>query len=178
MFVRERCLVIPLARYQNNLLSLFSLFYSLVHNAVVPGNVAIQMRQRHSELRIVRMTAMSVIAFALSWSPYCFVSLAAVLTGNHVIESGEAEIPELLAKASVVYNPIVYTIMNSRFRATLLRILHLRRRGSLLRDLTLPSRIQSLRIDADPHNINKGCERQRHLHLLRVQSFETAVADN
>lgn len=121
------------------------------------------------------MTAMSVIAFVLSWSPYCFVSLAAVWTGNHVIESGEAEIPELLAKASVIYNPIVYTVMNSRFRATLLRILHLRRRGSLLRDLALP---QSLRIDADPHNINKGCERQRHPHLLPMQSIENAFADN
>ena len=142
----------------------------------MPGNVAVQIRQRHSELRIVRMTAMSVIAFALSWSPYSFVSLAAVFTGNHVIEAGEAEIPELLAKASVVYNPIVYTIMNSRFRATLLCILRLRRRGSLQRNLTLPSRIHSLKNDADPHNINNECKRQ--LHLMQVPSCETAVADN
>lgn len=158
------------------ILSLFSLFCSIVHSAVVPGNVAVQIRQRQSELKVARMTAMSVIAFALSWSPYCFVSLAAVFTGNHVIESGEAEVPELLAKASVVYNPIVYTIMNNRFRATLLRILHVRRRGTLQRDLTLASRIHSLRIDADCHNINKGCERQRH--LLQVPPFETAIADN
>ena len=158
------------------ILFLFSLFYSLVRRAVVPGNVAVQVRQRHSELKILRMTAMSVIAFSLSWSPYCIVSLAAVFTGNHVIESGEAEVPELLAKASVVYNPIVYTIMNSRFRATLIRILHIRRRGSLQRDLTLPSRVHSIRIDVEWHNINKGCERQRH--LLQLPSFETAVAES
>ena len=178
MFVRESRLAIARTSYQTNPLSLFSLFYSLVHRAVVPGNVAVQIRQRHSELKIVRMTAMSVVAFALSWSPYCFVSLAAVFTGNHVIVSGEAEIPELLAKASVVYNPVVYTIMNSRFRATLLRILHVRRGGFLQRDLTVPSRIHSLRIDAgcNSHNINKGCERQRH--LLQVPSIETAIADN
>lgn len=163
-------------RYHKIILSVFPLFYSLVHRTVVPGNVAVQVRQRHSELKILRMTAMSVIAYTLSWSPYCFVSLAAVFTGNHLIESGEAEVPELLAKASVVYNPIVYTIMNNRFRATLLRILHVRRRRSLQRDLTLPSRVHSLRIDAHCQNINKGCERQRH--LLQVPSFETAVAEN
>ena len=156
--------------------SLFSLFCSIVHRAVVPGNVAVQIRQRHSELKIARMTAMSVIAFALSWSPYCFVSLAAVVTGNHVIESGEAEAPELLAKASVVYNPIVYTIMNNRFRATLLRILRVRRRRSLQRDLTLPARVQGVRVDANCHNINKGCERQRN--LLQVPPFETTIAEN
>ena len=36
-----------------------------------------------------------------------------------MLTSGEAEIPELMAKASVIYNPIVYTIMNERFRRTL-----------------------------------------------------------
>lgn len=29
-----------------------------------------------------------------------------------MLTSGEAEIPELMAKASVIYNPIVYTIMH------------------------------------------------------------------
>ena len=36
-----------------------------------------------------------------------------------MLTAGEAEIPELMAKASVIYNPIVYTIMNERFRRTL-----------------------------------------------------------
>ena len=100
------------------------------------------------------MTTISVVAFVLSWSPYCFVSLAAIFTGNHVIQSGEAEIPELFAKASVIYNPIVYTIMNSRFRATLLHILYVRRQTRvLIQDLTLPPRVQrSVRNGTDCHN--------------------------
>ena len=101
-----------------------------------------QMRQRYSKLKIVRMTALSVIAFVLSWSPYCFVSLAAVFSRKLMITSGEAEVPELLAKASVIYNPIVYTIKNSRFRATLFRILHVRRRRIQVQGLTLHSRSQ------------------------------------
>ena len=74
------------------------------------------------------MTAANVTAFMLSWAPYCFVNLAAVLTKDHVIADWEAEIPELLAKASVIYNPVIYTVMNSRFHATLFHILHIRRR--------------------------------------------------
>ena len=58
-------------------------------------------------------------AFMLSWSPYCFVSLVSIFKGDHLLSPGEAEVPELMAKASVIYNPIVYTIMNRRFRKTL-----------------------------------------------------------
>lgn len=74
------------------------------------------------------MTALALTTFVLSWAPYCFVSLTAVFNKDHVIASWEAEIPELLAKASVIYNPVIYTLMNSRFRTTLFRILRLRRR--------------------------------------------------
>ena len=137
-----------------------------------------QLRQRNSELRVVRMTVMSVTAFVLSWSPYCFVSLAAVFTHKPVIASGEAEVPELLAKASVVYNPIVYTIMNNRFRATLLRVLHVRRRGTQVQAFTcaVPSRSQVSLLNISPelrHNNginanndnNKVHEGQSHLKV-------------
>ena len=74
-------------------------------------------------MKLVRMIAMSIAAFVLSWSPYCFVSIIATIRGTNVLTPGEAEVPELLAKASVIYNPIVYIAMNDRFRATLLRII-------------------------------------------------------
>ncbi|XP_068744170.1 rhodopsin-like [Montipora capricornis] len=102
--------------------------YSLVHSVVVPGNLQIQLRQRQSELKIVKMTAMNVAAFLVSWAPYCCVSLVAVFTKTFMLEDWEAEIPELLAKASVIYNPIIYTTMYRRFRATQFRLLHFRRR--------------------------------------------------
>ena len=76
------------------------------------------------------MTIMAITAFVLSWSPYCVVSLVATFKGGHVLTAGEAEIPELLAKASVVYNPFVYTAMNDRFRATLKKILFCQRCSS------------------------------------------------
>lgn len=78
-------------------------------------------------LRIVHVTLMSVISMMLSWAPYCFISLTSVVRGKPVIENWEAEIPELLAKASVVYNPLIYTFMNKSFRVTLFRIVGLHR---------------------------------------------------
>ena len=123
------------------------------------------------------MTTMSVLAFVLSWSPYCFVSLAAVLTRNHVISSGEAEVPELFAKASVVYNPIVYTIMNSRFRTTLFHVLHMRRRRILVlvRDLTLPSRVQQPVGNETAFHNHKG-KLGGPRQLLQVPSFVMEVS--
>ena len=65
------------------------------------------------------MATATIVAFLLSWSPYCIVSFTATIKAQQVLTTGEAEIPELMAKASVIYNPIVYTIMNERFRRTL-----------------------------------------------------------
>lgn len=69
------------------------------------------------------MIAMAIAAFVLSWSPYCFVSIIATIRGTNTLTPGEAEIPDLLAKASVIYNPIVYTAMNDKFRASLPRVI-------------------------------------------------------
>ena len=141
--------------------------FSLIHRTFVPGNAEVQLRQRNSELKIARMTAMSVIAFMLSWAPYCVVSLAAVFTRDHVIANGEAETPELLAKASVIYNPVIYTIMNSRFRATLFRILRVRRNRTNPEVLIITTRNQhSLRQDTNHHHGN--IELFSGLHLTTI----------
>ena len=74
-------------------------------------------------MKLIRMTFVTIAAFVLSWSPYCFVSIAALINGRHVLSSGEAEIPELLAKASVIYNPMVYAVMSGAYRASLWKMI-------------------------------------------------------
>ena len=151
-----------------------SLFlFSLVRQNHVPGNIEVQMRQRKSKLRFVRMTAMSVLAFVLSWSPYCFVSLAATVTGKPVITPGKAEVAEMLAKASVIFNPIVYTVMNRRFRVTLLTILHLRWRsaGFHLHLNVLQKNIQIYGISSlrdSPQQLQRGEELQLPVLVKRI----------
>lgn len=97
--------------------------YRLVNaNRPESGDASIQASRKKSQMKLVRMIAMAVAAFVLSWAPYCFVSVIATIRGSTVLSPGEAEVPDLLAKASVIYNPIVYTIMNDRFRVTLWNI--------------------------------------------------------
>ena len=93
--------------------------------SMITDNTLIQAIRRRTQLKVTLMTAMATLVFVLSWTPYCIVSLVATLKGGHVLTAGEAEIPELLAKASVVYNPFVYTAMNGSFRATLKNMFHL-----------------------------------------------------
>ena len=62
------------------------------------------------------------LAFFFSWSPYAAVSLAGTVLGHESITPTLSLIPELLAKASVVYNPVLYVLLNSKFRVTLLQV--------------------------------------------------------
>lgn len=82
--------------------------------------------------KTVRMTVIAIAAFMLSWAPYCLVSIVAIFKGSHVFTSGEAEIPELMAKASVIYNPIVYIVTNSSFRTSLWKVISCKRRTAVL----------------------------------------------
>lgn len=85
----------------------------------LPDNAMIQASRRKSKMKLVRMTSMCIAAFLMSWLPYCFVSVVGLINGRHVLSSGEAEIPELMAKASVVYNPVVYVVMRGAYRTSL-----------------------------------------------------------
>lgn len=106
------------------------------------------------------MIAMAIAAFVLSWSPYCIVSIVATIRGANTLTPGEAEIPDLLAKASVIYNPIVYTAMNDKFRASLPHIIPCFRYCSKDYRLSVISRSNSRSFD---HEINTNtAERKRH----------------
>lgn len=80
-------------------------------------------RKRLSQQKkLIGMIAAAILAYVLSWSPYGAVSLIATIKGHHVIPPEVSIVPELMAKASVIYNPIIYTATNKAFRATLLRV--------------------------------------------------------
>lgn len=74
---------------------------------------------------MLRMTVAAVTVFFLCWAPYCIVSLMATAQGKPVLSGAASLFPELTAKSSVVFNPMVYTFMNSKFRYTLKNMLRL-----------------------------------------------------
>ncbi|XP_058953384.2 melanopsin-like [Pocillopora verrucosa] len=95
------------------------MIYRVIRRVPLEGNPMIRACRMKSKMRLVRMTSFSIAAFVVSWLPYCVVSIAALVNGHHVLSSGEAEIPELMAKASVIYNPFVYAFTNGTYRASL-----------------------------------------------------------
>ena len=72
--------------------------------------------------KLIGMILAAIVAFILSWAPYGAVSLISTIKGHHVISPALSIVPELMAKASVMYNPIIYTSANKAFRATLVRV--------------------------------------------------------
>ncbi|XP_068677374.1 pinopsin-like [Montipora foliosa] len=145
----------------------------VVRRQCVRGNDAVQLRQRNSKMKIIRMTVMSVAAMMLSWAPYCLVSLFSIVSGKPVIENWEAEIPELFAKASVVYNPIIYTIMNRSFRATLHRILRCRRCNVVVPEIPVIAKRYDVRPKAYHLPDNGVVLRAVRAPVIRMQSQES-----
>nr|FAA00406.1 TPA: opsin [Nematostella vectensis] len=99
-----------------------NIFRFLRSQPVPPAFISITSQRRRAHLRIARMILVSIISFVISWSPYCVVSVIAMVQRAPALSQGFAEIPELMAKASVVYNPLVFTVMNRGFRRSLCRI--------------------------------------------------------
>ena len=80
-------------------------------------------RRLFLQKKLGRMITAAIIAFLLSWSPYCIVSLVSTFKGRDVISPSLSLVPEMMAKASVIYNPLVYCSINRSFRSTLVRLI-------------------------------------------------------
>lgn len=79
-------------------------------------------RQQKTRKRTLRIVIAMTVAFFVSWSPYALSSLIGAAIGHESIVPAYSMIPELMAKASVIYNPILYVLLNSKFRVTLLNL--------------------------------------------------------
>ena len=103
----------------------FVLFFRYIHISMTFNCIARQ-RSIAVQRRILRINIASIGAFLLSWTPYCVVSLGSTLTGKSLLSPNLALIPEVLAKVSVVFNPVIYYTLNPPFRITLLYLLRCR----------------------------------------------------
>ncbi|XP_048577141.1 melanopsin-like [Nematostella vectensis] len=101
----------------------YKIFRFLCFNPVPTAFASIRNNRRRVNVRITRMIMVSIISFVISWSPYCVVSVMAMVHRAPSLPRGFAEIPELMAKASVIYNPLVFTVMNIEFRRSLFQVM-------------------------------------------------------
>lgn len=76
--------------------------------------------QRENDIRAAATCFAIVILFCLAWSPYACVALISTFGRPDLISPYVNCLPALFAKASAVYNPFIYALMNDRFRKVVL----------------------------------------------------------
>ncbi|XP_069106399.1 rhodopsin, GQ-coupled-like [Argopecten irradians] len=87
------------------------------------------------EVKAIKTMLILVCAFLTSWLPYVIISMYAMFNEMTFLNPWLNMLPSLFAKASVIWNPIIYLFINKSFRNALMdKIPVLRKCHSLLRD--------------------------------------------
>ncbi|GAU87859.1 hypothetical protein RvY_00653 [Ramazzottius varieornatus] len=76
-----------------------------------------------SQRNVTKMISVMIAAFFIAWMPYTIVSATAVFGFGDLITAPIATMPAVFAKASFLYNPIIYIFMNPQARSALCAIL-------------------------------------------------------
>lgn len=74
-----------------------------------------------SQLKVTRNVALYIFVYCISWGPYAAVTLICQFSDNreNYINRYTAYIPILLAKTSVLINPLIYVLNNRKIRIKL-----------------------------------------------------------
>lgn len=87
--------------------------------------------QPHSTtVRTIEIIATLVTLFLLSWTPYAVVTLIGQFGDLSLMTPWVSSLPAYFAKASVVYNPIVYGLSHPHFRTSVKQYLSTMRGGA------------------------------------------------
>nr|XP_018896152.1 PREDICTED: rhodopsin, GQ-coupled-like [Bemisia tabaci] len=89
--------------------------YSLSSRIPVPHTPA------RSTVKTAEIILMLVVLFLVAWTPYAVVTLIGQFGNPLLITPWVSALPALFAKASVVYNPIVYSLSHPHFRSSVLQ---------------------------------------------------------
>nr|QYF06626.1 rhabdomeric opsin [Macrobiotus pallari] len=82
--------------------------------------------QMASEIRAAVTCAIIVTLFSLAWLPYAIIALISTFGHPEIVTPYVNSLPALFAKTNTIYNPIVYALMNERFRNAVWSLLRLR----------------------------------------------------
>ena len=67
----------------------------------------------------LQMAALMIALFIGSWLPYALVATFGIVGLDQLVTPYSAELPVMLAKASAIWNPIVYALKHPRYRLAL-----------------------------------------------------------
>ncbi|XP_071808963.1 melanopsin-like [Asterias amurensis] len=79
-------------------------------------SIQLQSSAREMEKRTTMMMLICVVLFLVAWTPYCVVSLWALIGDHRGISQATSAAPSLIAKSCIVFNPIVYGVLSPQYR--------------------------------------------------------------
>ncbi|XP_063447447.1 rhodopsin, GQ-coupled-like [Mytilus trossulus] len=68
------------------------------------------------EWRATKAAMILVVVFCISWTPYAIIALIGQFSDTSIITPLSSALPGLFAKMSSFFNPIIYTLLHSKYR--------------------------------------------------------------
>ncbi|XP_029960576.1 melanopsin-A-like [Salarias fasciatus] len=85
----------------------------------VRKSTLIQQKSIRSEWKLAKIAFVVIVVYVLSWSPYACVTLISWAGHANILSPYSKAVPAVIAKASAIYNPIIYAIIHNKYRMTL-----------------------------------------------------------
>ncbi|XP_067828442.1 melanopsin-A [Heptranchias perlo] len=86
----------------------------------IGGNTNKESRKRYqrmkNEWKMAKIALIVILLYVFSWSPYSIVALTAFAGYASILTPYMNSVPAVIAKASAIYNPIVYAITHPKYR--------------------------------------------------------------
>uniref|UniRef100_A0A8C1FR68 Opsin 4xb n=1 Tax=Cyprinus carpio carpio TaxID=630221 RepID=A0A8C1FR68_CYPCA len=79
----------------------------------------VKQQSMRSEWKLAKIAAVVIVVYVLSWSPYACVTLIAWAGHANILTPYSKTLPAVIAKSSAIYNPFIYAIIHTKYRATL-----------------------------------------------------------
>nr|XP_023693304.1 blue-sensitive opsin-like isoform X1 [Paramormyrops kingsleyae] len=77
---------------------------------------------QQAEREVTKMVVVMVLGFLVCWLPYATFALWVVTHRGEIFDLRLATIPSCLSKASTIYNPIIYVLMNKMFCSCMIKL--------------------------------------------------------
>ncbi|KAG7490025.1 melanopsin-A-like [Solea senegalensis] len=85
----------------------------------VRRSTVIKQKSIRSEWKLAKIAFVVIVVYVLSWSPYACVTLISWAGHANILSPYSKAVPAVIAKASAIYNPIIYAIKHNKYRMTL-----------------------------------------------------------
>ncbi|XP_054630649.1 opsin 4xb isoform X2 [Dunckerocampus dactyliophorus] len=85
----------------------------------VRKSTLIKQKSIRTEWKLAKIAFVVIVVYVLSWSPYACVTLISWSGHANILSPYSKAVPAIIAKASTIYNPIIYAIIHNKYRMTL-----------------------------------------------------------